>query len=108
MNKQEKLIKNTVNLYSFVKNVFFEGMDKPTLMHRVNRKEGMFLEKQGLHINMLDNYVDKTISSYVDEYFEEYKINPKIFEEYNNEQKEHLIDLSKNIDIIQEKTAKYI
>ncbi len=42
MNKQEKLIKNTVDLYSFVKNVFFEGMDKPTLMHRVNRKEGIF------------------------------------------------------------------
>lgn len=53
MNKQEKLIKDIVNLYSFVRNVFFEGMDKPTLTHRVNRKEGMFLEKQGLHINIL-------------------------------------------------------
>ena len=57
---------------------------------------------------MLNNYVDKTIFGYVDEYFEEYKINPKIFEEYNTEQKEHLIDLSKNIDIIQEKTANCI
>ncbi len=57
---------------------------------------------------MLNNYVDKTISSYVDKYFEEYKINPEIFEEYNTEQKEHLIDLSKNIDIIQEKAANCI
>ena len=69
MYKQDELTKDIVNLYSFVKNVFFEGMDEPTLIHRVNRKERIFLKKQGLHFNMLNNYVDKTIAGYIDKYF---------------------------------------
>ena len=70
MYKQDELTKDIVNLYSFVKNVFFEGMDEPTLIHRVNRKERAFLKKQGLYFNMLNNYVDKTIAGYIDKYFE--------------------------------------
>ncbi len=108
MKKQEKLIKSIVNLYSFVRNVFFEGMDKPTLMHRVNRKEGMFLERQGLHFNMLDDYVKKTISHYVDEYFVDYKVSPKIFNKYETEQKKHLVDLSESINVLKEKTIRQI
>ena len=108
MNKQEKLIKDLVNLYSFVRNVFFEEMDKPTLMHRVNRKESMFLERQGLHFNMLDDYAKKTISHYVDEYFENYKVSPKLFNKYETEQKKHLLDLSESINVLREKTIRQI
>lgn len=105
---QKKLTKDVVGLYSFVKNVFFERMDKPTLIHRVNRTEGIFLERQGLHIDMLSNYVSKTIAGYVGEYFEDYKINPKVFDEYGSQQKKHLISMSNEIDIIQEETANRI
>ena len=105
---QKKLTKDVVGLYSFVKNVFFERMDKPTLIHRVNRTEGIFLERQGLHINMLNNYVSKTIAGYVGEYFEDYKINPKIFDEYDSQHKKHLINICNEIDKIQEKTANRI
>ena len=105
---QKKLTKDVVGLYSFVKNVFFERMDAPTLIHRVNRTEGIFLERQGLHITMLNNYVSKTIAGYVEECFGDYKINPEIFDEYDSQQKKHLINIGNEIDIIQEKTADSI
>ncbi len=102
------MTKDIVGLYSFVKNVFFERMDKPTLIHRVNRVESIFLERQGLHIDMLNNYVSKTIAGYVGEYFEDYKINTKIFDEYDSRQKQQLLNINNEIAIIQEKTAKRI
>lgn len=102
------MTKDIVGLYSFVKNVFFERMDKPTLIHRITKTEAVFLERQGLHIDMLNNYVSKTIAGYVGEYFEDYKINPKIFDEYDSRQKQQLVNISNEIDIIQEKTAKRI
>lgn len=106
--KQKKLTNNIINLYSFVKNVFFEEMDQPSLMHRVTRKESAFLQRQGIQINMLNTYVYKTIFGYVDEYFKDCGIIPKTSDNYTPEQKNHLIDLNKNMDMIKEKTVNLL
>ncbi len=95
---EEKLKKEVGKLYLFANLMYGDVLDSIG-----KKKRTIAFEEERLleHIN-------KSIKISVESYFKDFKIDEKIFKDFNEIQRKHLVNLSKNIDEVQENAVKDI
>ena len=62
----------------------------------------------GFEEERLSEYIKKSTEKYVKGYFEDFKIDENLFKDFNEMQREHFVNLSKNIDVVQGNAVKDI
>ncbi|MBR5614279.1 MAG: hypothetical protein IKW64_03125, partial [Clostridia bacterium] len=95
---EEKLKKEVGKLYSFANLMYGDVLDG------VGKKKKTI----GFEEERLLEYINKSIKISVESYFKDFKIDEKLFKDFNEMQRKHLVDLSKNIDVVQESAVKDI
>ena len=98
--KKETLRKEVGNLYLFANTMYLDAMN--SMCQRKSKKPKGFEEERLLE------YIKKGISKSVESYFKEFKIDEKLFKDFDDRQRKHLVTLSKNIDEVQENLAEDI
>ena len=94
----EKLKKEVRKLYSFADIMYGDALESIGK----NKKTIGFEEERLLE------HINKSIKVSVESYFKDFKIDEKIFKDFNEIQRKHLVNLSKNIDEVQENAVKDI
>ena len=93
---EEKLEKEVVDLYLFANLMYGDVLDNIS-KKTIGFEEERFLE----HIN-------KSVKISVESYFADLKIDEKLFIEFNEKQRKHLVNLSKSIDKVKENAIEDI
>ena len=94
---EEKLKKEVDKLYSFANLMYGDELDS------IGRRKAIGFEEERLL-----EHIKKSIKKSIEIYFEEFKIDEKLFEVFNETQRKHLVDLSKNIDKVKENVIEDI
>ncbi len=95
---EEKLMKEVTELYSFANLMYGDVLDG------VGKKKKTI----GFEEERLLEHIKKSINKSIESYFKDFKIDEKLFKDFNEMQREHLVNLSKNIDKLQENAVKDI
>lgn len=93
---EEKLKKEVGELYSFVNIMYADAMS--SICQRKSKKP------KGLEEERLLEHIENKVTNCAKSYFKDFRIDEKLFKDFNEKQKKHLVNLSKSIDEV-EKTA---
>ena len=91
---EEKLKKEVGKLYLFANLMYGDVLDS------IGKKKKTI----GLEEERLLEYIKKSVKSYIGDF----KIDEKLFKDFNEKQRKHLVGLSKNIDTVQERAVNDI
>jgi hypothetical protein len=94
---EEKLKKEVGKLYLFANLMYGNALDS------IGKKK-----TTGIEGERLLEHIKKSINESVQSYFRDFKIDEKLFKDFNETQRKHLVNLSKNIDAVQENAVKDI
>ena len=98
MVKTEETLKKEVGkLYLFANLMYGDTLAS------IGKKETIGLEEERLL-----EYIKKSIKESVENYFKAFKIDEKLFKDFNEPQRKHLVNLSKNIDEVKENAIEDI
>ena len=95
---EEKLKKEVGKLYLFANLMYGDALDSIGK----NKRTIGFEEKRLLE------HIKKSINESIESYFKDFKIDEKLFKDFNEMQRKHLVNLSKNIDEVKENAVKDI
>ncbi len=95
---EEKLKKEVGQLYLFANLMYGDALDS------IGKKK----KASGFEEERLLEYVDKSIKESVGNYFKDFNIDEKFFEDFNETQRKHLVSLSKNIDAVKREAIEDI
>jgi len=99
MVKTEKeLKKEVVKLYLFANLMYGDALDS------IGKKKKTI----GFEEERLLTHIKKSIKKSVESYFKDFKIDEKLFKDFNEIQRKHLVNLSKNIDEVKENAIEDI
>ena len=94
---EEKLKKEVGKLYLFANLMYGDALDG------IGKKKTIGFEEERLL-----EHIKKSINESIESYFKDFKLDEKLFEAFNETQRKHLVDLSKNIDGVKENTIEDI
>ena len=94
---EEKLKKEVGKLYLFANLMYGDALDSIGKKKTIGFGEERLLE-----------HVKKSINESIESYFKDFKIDEKLFKDFNEIQRKHLVDLSKNIDEVKENAIEEI
>ena len=95
---EEKLKKEVGKLYLFANLMYGDALDS---IGKNKRTIGFEEER-------LLEHIKKSINESIESYFKDFKIDEKLFKDFNETQRKHLVNLSKNIDEAKENTIEDI
>ena len=94
---EEKLKKEVGKLYLFANLMYGDALDSISKNKTIRFEEERLLE-----------HIKKSINKSIESYFKDFKIDEKLFKDFNEMQRKHLVNLSNNIDVVQENAVKDI
>ena len=95
---EEKLKKEVGKSYLFANLMYGDAMDS------IGKKKKTI----GFEEERLLEHIKKSINESIESYFKDFKIDEKLFKNFNEKQREHLVNLGKNIDEVQENAIEDI
>ena len=94
---EEELKREVGKLYLFANFMYGDALDSIGKNKTIGFEEERLLE-----------HIKKSINKSIESYFKDFKIDEKLFKDFNEMQMKHLIDLSKNIDAVKENAIEDI
>lgn len=94
---EEKLKKEVGKLYLFANLMYGDALNSIGKNKTIGFEEERLLE-----------HIKKSINKSIESYFKDFKIDEKLFKDFNEMQRKHLVNLSNNIDAVQENAVKDI
>ena len=95
---EEELKKEVGKLYSFANLMYGDALDG------IGKKKKAI----GLEEERLLEHIKKSINESVESYFKDFKIDEKLFKDFNEIQRKHLVNLTENIDAVKENAIEDI